>query len=73
MSYYSKISFNQSDLNRTYRVTAASGRIYEFDTQTANVIVDEEDKLLIFTTKDNYRIALNCSQIESLAYDKNAN
>lgn len=71
MSFYSKLEFNQDDMYRTYTIRTSSGNVYEFEKGTANLKIDSEDNMIIFTNKDNYRIALNCAQIESVKWDAN--
>lgn len=70
MSFYAKLGFNQNDLDREYVVRTASGREYKFIKSSAELNVDSEAGMLIFTDENNYRVALNYNQIESVTWDK---
>lgn len=68
MSFYAKLEFTKDDMDRTYTIRTRSGNVYKFEKNTANLKIDSEDNMIIFTNKDNDRIALNCAQIESVKW-----
>ena len=69
MSFYAKLEFNQNDMDREYVIRTVSNREYRFKKSTADLKLEPQDGMLIFTTENNYRVALSCSKIESVTYD----
>ena len=69
MSFYSKLECSKSEGDRHYTVKTTTGDLYEFRMSSADFKFDKEDYLIIFTTILNYRISLNCTQIESIKWD----
>ncbi len=69
MNFYSELESNRDDDDRKYAVRTATGDMYEFKMRSADFKFDSEANLIIFTTILNYRIAINCQQIESIKWD----
>ena len=69
MSFYAKLCFNNEDLDRVYTIKTISGRTYQLQKHNAELKIDQEDCIIMFTDSDNYRTALNWNHIESVTYE----